>query len=144
MKEKDSTPIPLENRLGQLQVGDRITVISSSTYSSEPKFQDGHYADIYPHTALPLGLEVSLGRGHSASFSTHNVFAGSSDGIESVIGYDGDDPYVVFHNSNVPFPFPERFAHRLSTPEGARENLDRKVAMGLGSRDGIAQALDQG
>ena len=129
--------IPLENNLGELRKGDAITVVLARSEKARPDFEEVVFDELMDEPRLPLGMTVV----HADSITGFIPFAGSSVGVESIIVGEGEETRVIFHNSNVPFPFLPPFRNSVLSKKGEAENIQRKVELGLGSAHEVQRAL---
>lgn len=141
----ESLPKPLINELHTLKKGEKVTVVTAR-FGVGLQFADHRHDGIFPHVNLPLTYIVDEIEGERFSSHGQYVFAGSAEGIESIIAYlkgDENEPRVVFHNPNIRNRYTRPYRHSLCSPEGIEENIQRKVDMGLGSEDDIREATEK-
>ncbi len=114
---------PVFNRLNSLSRGRRVVVVSSLPFEVDPRIIEGRFMGVTPSLNGPLMLQIV----HSDGNDGFIPFAGSSEGIDSIIDPKTETP--VFHNSNVPIPWFKPGGIDLRRGDGELEQ--RQVNMGL-------------
>lgn len=115
---------PIFNQLEALSPGRKVSVVSAQQLENTPKIVDGIFVGVTPNTQGPLMIYIERIEGGASGYIP---FAGSGEGIDSIIDLESNTP--VFHNDNIPFPWFEPGLIDLSSGDEPIEQ--RQVDMGL-------------